>query len=147
MHHLNQLSLLALDIGEKRVGSAIFKNIGGSAHPHKTFRRGSGNAEKEIVDLVIDKNIETIVVGMPLSEDNSKNEQCLRVERFCRRLARRVKAKIVYFDEYGSSIEAKRRLNLNTEAKERQARQKGLIDSMSASIILEEFWKAETAEG
>jgi len=146
MNNLNQLTLLALDVGDKRIGSAIFKNSGGSAQPYRTFSRGGGNAEKKIVELVIDKNIEVIVVGLPLSDDGSKNEQCLRIENFCRRLERRVPAKIVYFDEYATSLEAKERLKLNSVEKERFARNKGLIDSMAASIILEDFWRAASKQ-
>ena len=134
--------ILALDIGDRRVGTALADSNGRHLHPHLTFDRLHGLAEKEIIKLVTEMEIRLIVVGLPLSENGQKNEQCSKVENFCRRLKRRIDAEIVYVDEYLSSVEAIELLRLNPK-RERIARRKGTIDAVSASIILRSYFTAK----
>jgi putative Holliday junction resolvase len=88
--------------------------------------------------LIKERNIELIVVGLPLNEDGSRNEQCSHVENFCRRLRKRVDIRLEFFDEYLSSMEAEEMIG-GSRAKLREAREQGLIDSMAAAIILKNY--------
>lgn len=130
--------ILALDIGDKRVGTALSDEHEKFAYPHQTFNRAKGQAEEQILALLKEKNIGTLVVGIPLGEHSEKNEQCLKVESFSRRIIRRYPVTLEFVDEYGSSLEAAERLGYSGR-KQRATRQKGIIDSVSASIILQSF--------
>src|SRR5690606_38737197 len=58
--------VLALDVGEKRVGTALYDPKGKIARPHETFLRAKGAAERAILALITELGVETVVVGNPL---------------------------------------------------------------------------------
>ncbi len=136
-------TILALDVGDSRVGTALGEQSSRHASPYKTFDRAKGVAEAAILKIVEERQIKTLVVGMPLSADGQRTQQCEKVENFCRRLQKRAVLEIHYVDEHLTTEEAKQRLRLNG-ASERQAREKGTLDSMSAAIILEEYFNTLT---
>ena len=130
--------ILGLDIGDKRVGTAL-SDVGESmATPYETFERGAGSAESKLLKLIADRSIQTVVVGMPLSESGERNDQCEKVEQFARRLERRAQISIKFVDEYGTSFEAEERLSqMGVSAK--RAKSERLVDSMAAAIILQQY--------
>lgn len=58
------MTILALDIGKKRVGMAVENQ--GIAFPLKVIIRA--NLVKELTRLIKEREIKTIVVGMPYGE-------------------------------------------------------------------------------
>ena len=105
--------ILSLDVGDRRVGTALSDNDEKFAYPHEGYERAGGRAEKEILHLIKDRQISVVVVGLPLGEHDERNEQCLKVEQFSRRIAKRAAVKLIFVDEYGSTEEAKERLLLS----------------------------------
>ncbi|MBN8549185.1 MAG: Holliday junction resolvase RuvX [Deltaproteobacteria bacterium] len=134
--------LLALDVGDKRVGIAMAGAGSSMATPHSTVERAAGRAEREILALIKQHKIERMVVGLPLSDDGQKNEQCLKVERFCRRLQKRVQVDIQFVDEYASSYEAEEKLR-SAGVSGRQLKKDGFLDAASAAVILQSFLDAQ----
>lgn len=128
---------LGLDVGDKRVGAALCDELEILASPFATFDRAQGRAEQEILKVATEKSLAGLVVGLPLSEDGSKNEQCLKVENFCRRLKRRLNLDIFFVDEYASSLEAEAKLSKRSRL--RGSKGRAAIDAASAAIILQEF--------
>lgn len=133
--------ILGLDIGDKRIGVAQATYGKLPVTPLKTLIRAQGRAEKALIELIEKYDIDQVVVGLPLSEDGTKNPQCERVEAFIKRLAKRVQISVHYVDEYLSSEEAKQRLNIPGNP-EKEIRKRGMIDALSASIILENYLKS-----
>lgn len=133
-------TILALDVGDSRVGTALGEEGSNHATPYLTFDRAKGHAESEILKIIKDRNIKTVVVGIPLTAGGQKTQQSEKVENFCRRLLKRAVLQIHYVDEHLTTEEAKQRLSLSGK-NEREARQKGVLDAVSASIILELFLK------
>lgn len=125
--------ILGIDVGTKRVGIAITDPDGRYALPHKTVLRAQGAAEAEILKLIASHRVHIVVVGLPLGRDGSKNDQCLKVQNFCRRLKKRVNVEIVYVDEHLSSEEAKEKLRSTG----RRSVASEEIDAVAASIILQ----------
>ena len=82
--------------------------------------------------------VQLIVVGVPRSDDDSISEQAENVKLFCKRLIRRVDVPLEFVDEYCSSAEAEERLR-SAGALTPAAREKGLVDSEAAAIILERW--------
>ena len=103
-----------------------------------TYARTGGVAEREILALIEKHSIRLLIVGLPLSDDGKKNEQCLRVENFCRRLKKRVEVAIEYVDEYASTYEAHEKLGLSGSSVQ-AARKSGRIDAASAALILQAY--------
>ena len=95
---------MGLDVGDKRVGVSISDPLLMLASPLGVFLRSE--AEQRILKLTEEHRISKIVVGLPLNDDGTENEQCLKVKAFCRRLGRRTPVEIAYIDEYGSTCES-----------------------------------------
>ena len=131
--------IIALDIGNKRVGLA-FSRDELTVERTCALKREGGKAEKEILRLLDSNPNSTLVAGLPLNADGSKSAQCDAIERFCRRLEKRADFKLVFVDEYGSSAEARQRLGL-PEQPSRKDRESGEIDAQAASILLQQFLK------
>ena len=68
--------IVALDVGDVRVGVALLDTKAGVPLPLAAWNRARGEAEKQIIDLCSERAIEHILVGLPLSDDNSENPQC-----------------------------------------------------------------------
>jgi len=131
--------ILGLDVGDKRVGIAIGESESKLATPYGAVDRAKGKAEIEILALCKERNISKIVAGLPLDYEGRLTEQALKIQSFCRRLSRRAPLEIVFVDETLTTESAKQRLEMSVK-KTRELRQKGVLDAVSASIILEVFF-------
>lgn len=138
--------ILGLDIGTKRVGTAISDGSELLATPQQSYERAQSRAEKEICALIEERGIKTVVVGMPYGEKGESTEQCKDVEKFCRRLARRTTAEIIFVDEYGSSVEAEGRLRGKKSAG-RALKDRGIVDAAAAAVILQEYLDSRKSRG
>lgn len=135
-------TIIALDVGDKKVGVAIAAEGSFIATPHATFDRVGGRAEKEILSLIARHKIERMIVGLPLSDTGEKNEQCSKVENFCRRLQKRVKIEIYFVDEYATSFDAEEKLRLSG-ASGKHLKKSGRLDAASAALILQAYLDTE----
>jgi len=138
MEDVLKKTILSLDVGEKRVGVALCPGGTLAIEPLRALKRGGGEAERVVLDLITTHKVDLLVAGLPLDARDQLTEQCENVERFCRRVQRRSGIEVEYVDEYLSSEEAKEYLGLSgREAREK--RSSGEIDSISAMIILRRF--------
>ena len=122
--------IIALDVGDKRVGIAVARPPSLIPTQLETVLRK--DAEKRILDLINKDKVETVVVGLPLSETDNFTDQAESIKRFATRLKKRAQVKIEFVDEYSSSEEAKERIRLVG----------GSIDAISAQVILERYLNA-----
>jgi len=139
----NKTSLLALDIGSKRVGVAICNRDRTQSViiPLRSFSRSNQEAERAIINLISEYHISTLIIGLPLNEDHTENAMCEQVRNFARRLMRRVNVnlQIEFVDEYGSTYEASERLR-------QFGKITGDIDAQAAVIILEEYLRLHNSD-
>jgi len=133
--------VMALDIGEKRIGVAV--NRGTScAFPHTVLlRKGKGDVAR-VLFLARELGVDTIVVGLPVRTDASLRREAESVLSFVEALRERFSGKVELFDERFSTREAERRL---IELETSRAKRKGLIDKISAALILEAYLARERA--
>ena len=74
---------LGIDFGEKRVGLALSDRSNLIASPYKTLQYISENdLISEIKKIVIDKEIEVFVLGLPLNMKGEDSDQTKKVRRF-----------------------------------------------------------------
>jgi len=121
----------AIDIGLKRIGLALcsYKNI---VFPQNAIiRKNRDQASSDLLSRLIFLNVDILVVGIPLG-GSSEEEMKRRIKHFIDLL--NFKGKIVYQDEYGSSIEAKEIMMGAIKQKK-----DGKIDSLAAKIILDRY--------
>lgn len=123
--------LLALDVGEKRVGLALADSNIRIAIPFGYFER-SNQIIQQITEVMLQHGIDTVVVGYPRNQSGEATKQTEAVEAFADELAKiELDADLVFQDESLTSVEAERRLG--------RVEDKGLIDAEAASIILQDY--------
>jgi len=131
------LTILALDLGERWVGVAVSDPSDFLASPFKTVEvTKAGSLIEEILQIVEEKGVEKIVVGLPISMAGSWNNQTKSVNDFIIALSAYTDVPIFPVDERLSTVEAERRL---IESGHRMARSKQRIDAVAATIILQAF--------
>lgn len=125
--------LLGIDLGTKNVGLAV--SSGMIATPLKVVSVRNNQAICEIIKTIKQERIRTVVLGWPLSEDDSNNPKSQESIAFARKLREYgVKCEIFLVDEYLSTEEAKERPNNKGEK---------FIDAVAAAVILERFISKE----
>lgn len=131
--------ILGLDYGDVRVGVAITDALGITAQGLKTI---SHNGNDKILLAELDKiiqeyDIETIVVGMPISMDGRMEERVDITKKFIHKLKCKFnKIKIETVDERLTTVQAHRTMNdLNIKP----GKKKGIVDTISAVYILEMY--------
>lgn len=131
------MRILALDIGEKRIGVAVSDPSGTVATPVKVLDTpqvlGDSQPLRRLVD---DYEAERVVIGLALSLDGTEGPQARRIRTLVGRLAAALPDDIVFVDERLSSAEAKRRM-AETGATERDMR--GSVDMVAASVLLQGY--------
>ncbi|MDO4823206.1 MAG: Holliday junction resolvase RuvX [Bacteroidales bacterium] len=129
--------ILAIDYGQKRTGIAV-------SDPLKLIAGGLTTVETptllDFLKSYMEKEeVEQIVVGHPIQTNGEDSENMKRITPFVNRLKKLYPTlPIVYFDERFTSVLAhKAMIESGISRKARQ--NKGLVDKISATIILEEF--------
>lgn len=138
------MRVLALDIGEKRIGIAISDAAGRVATPLSVMSSDDARDGRALKRIVDDYEIDTVVVGLPLSLDGTEGPQARRVRAQCDRLAQFLPMTMQFVDERLSSAEAKRRMR---EAGADERRQRGSVDMVAASIVLQAYLDANAPHG
>ena len=129
--------ILALDVGEARIGVAVSDPTGTLATPRGVIRRRSTAAAIEAVTrAVADAGAEEVVVGLPISLDGTLHAQARRVQAFAERLRARLRVPVTYWDERLSTVTAAEALRA---AGVRPERIRARIDAAAAAVILQEY--------
>jgi putative Holliday junction resolvase len=128
--------ILAIDYGEKRIGFALSDPLKIFAYPFKTIPNDK-NFHIELNKLVEEKNVEKIILGIP-SEENSRSSLIADKIRIFKKQIEQTGIEVILWDESYTSAIAKQRI-IETVTKKSKRRDKGLLDSNSAAIILQEY--------
>jgi putative Holliday junction resolvase len=116
------------------------------AIPRPALKRAAGKALDAVIQTLELEQIATLVVGLPLDSSGKETPQCEDVKNFVRRIERRAKVQVIYIDEYLSSVAAEERLTQNPSNRSRRmhkAKEDGLIDSIAASILLQQYFDSD----
>ena len=131
-------NILALDVGDRRVGVALADSQIKIAVPYGYLER-SDKIIQQITELMLDHDINILVVGYPRNQAGEATKQTESVEQFAKELAEvEIDADLVFQDESLSSVEAERRLG--------RVKDKGKIDAEAASIILQDYLEQNYAD-
>jgi len=133
------MRIIALDVGERRIGVALSDPTGTLATPLATIEQPSDDIRPtldEIVRLVQENEASEIVVGIPVLLSGREGSQARTTRDFVRRLAERTAVPIRRVDERLSSVQAERMLR---DSGAKPSREKGRIDAAAAAIILQSY--------
>lgn len=131
------MRLMALDIGERRLGVAV-SDSGILARPHSVLERKSRKEDfARLGRLITELKIERVIVGLPysLSDPERIGPQARRVKRYAEALAATLTIPFEYFDESYSTVDAQSYL-LASGSK------KTPLDAAAAAVILQNYLDA-----
>jgi putative Holliday junction resolvase len=131
------LRVLALDVGEKRIGVALGDPTGLLASPLTTISRTGESADvDEVLRLARQHEVSEIIVGLPLSMSGAVGPQAKLVSGFTDVLADRVDVPVKSVDERLSTVEAERLLR---ESGVKPSRDRARVDAAAAAVILQSY--------
>ena len=147
----NRVKIVAVDIGDKRVGVSVGDSRTGVAVPRGTFDV-SGNVVASVIDLVAKEGAELLVIGLPVSLNGSLGPQGSRIAEMAREIAKDVSVPVKTWDERLTTVEAERRLRCATPASSRRRRpsrqrpdRSQEVNALAATIILQGYLDGQSA--
>lgn len=131
------MKILALDLGEKRIGLAISDETQTVARGLAVYTRRSQQSDLEYLKNVVQREgVELIVVGLPVNMDGSHGPRAQEALTFHSQLRETLKLPVELFDERLTTVEAERVL---LEADLSRRKRKGIRDQLAAVLILQGF--------
>ena len=136
-----ELKLLALDVGDRRIGLAVNDGGGVLVIPsgHLVRTKLSQDIDR-VLEFARDRDAEGFVVGIPYSLDGGVGPGAKRVQGFVRALKRRTTLPVYSLDERFTSVEAEALLR---EAGRSPSRDKAAVDAAAAALILQRFLESQ----
>lgn len=129
--------IMGIDYGEKRIGIALSDPLFTFAYPFKTLLNDH-NLIKNLLEIVEEKNVTKIILGLPSVRFKSSKELAERVHLFKKEIEQVKKIEVIFWDEEFSSVLAQEKVN-ESVTKKSARRKKDLLDRHSAAIILQEY--------
>jgi putative Holliday junction resolvase len=131
------MPVLALDVGERRIGLA-------TSDPSETFSLPLGVIERqalrsdlaEIVRIAAERGADTIVIGDPVRLSGERGIAAEKIDRFCVALGRVFGGTLERVDERLTTAQATRTL---IAADVSRAKRKKVVDGLAAALILDTF--------
>ena len=137
--------ILALDIGEARIGVAVCDPGGIVCTPLAAITRKDTREDlAEVVETARREGVERIVAGLPLTMAGRRGTQAQTVLRFCSQLRDTSSLPVDTWDERLTTVEAEARLR---EAGVQPSRDRGRLDSAAAALVLETYLAARKHRG
>ena len=131
------MRILALDHGTKRIGIALSDELKMIATPLEFVpAEPFTDFVKRLKEIIREKEVELILIGMPRNMDGSYGPAALKVQEFIAVLKDLVAIPIKTWDERLTSAQAQRFL---IQGGVRRQERKEKVDKMAASILLQSY--------
>ncbi|MBD2022612.1 Holliday junction resolvase RuvX [Leptolyngbya sp. FACHB-36] len=131
------ISALGLDVGKRRIGVAGCDGTGLIATGLTTIERKSFESVlAQLRQLVAERRVQVLVVGLPYSMDGTLGFQARHVQKFANSMAAALHLPLEFVDERLTSFHAEQLLQAENIS---PSRNKGLIDRKAASLILQQW--------
>lgn len=129
--------ILAIDYGKKRCGIAATDDLQIIASGLETIE--TAKILEFLKKYVVDNSVETIVIGLPTDLRGNLSEIETEIQELIQKLGNEFpNIKIVRFDERFTSKMASFYISQSGKNK-KQRQEKGLIDKVSATLILQDY--------
>jgi putative Holliday junction resolvase len=132
---------LGIDHGDARIGIAATDDFGILAHPVETIDRAKAEPLARISELVSQRKIKTLVLGLPVRMDGSEGTSAEKVRAFAEKLRQQLPdLPLILVDETLTTSTAATKLR---EAGRNAKQQKSIIDQAAAVEILNVWMEEE----
>ena len=131
-----QPKLIALDLGERRIGLAV-SGPGGMVLPAgHLFRTKLAEDVQQVIEVATERQAQGIVVGIPFTLQGETGTAARLSRGFIRALRKETNLEIYEMDERFTSVEAE---GLLRESGVEPSRNRGTVDETAAVLILQRF--------
>lgn len=129
--------ILALDLGERRIGVAVSDISRAVAQPVTVITRTTPESDLESIAVLLrEYEVGEILVGYPRPLRGDVGPQAKQVDRFAARLRQAFGIIVRRWDERLSTVEAQRYLR---EAAVGRTKRRQLVDKVAATLILQSY--------
>ena len=126
-------SILSLDVGCKRIGLAYCDSLFITVNILPAVKREKNNSELKTIKNYIKKhNLTGFIVGLPLDDQGKMTSQAFDCKTYGELLFNELKLPFSFVNEHSSTWESTNRFGVKKD-------KSGLIDSLSAKVILEQW--------
>ena len=131
------MRILAIDLGEKRIGLAISDALGITAQGLPTIQvKNEQEICPKIMETINERNVTQLVFGLPKNMNGTLGPQAKKVEECAQKLKQLSSLPVDFEDERLSTVRAEQVL---LEADTSRAKRKKVIDKLAAVIILQSY--------
>jgi len=131
------MRILSVDYGLARIGLALSDPTRFLAQALSVLKRKSDEAAAtEIAAIVREREVDCVVVGLPLNMNGSTGERALQCRAFADLLRERAGVEVVMYDERLTTVAAERIL---IEADVRRKNRRQVIDAVAATLLLQSY--------
>ncbi len=131
------MRILALDHGTKRIGIAVSDELGVIAQPLEFIAAEPfGAFLTRLREIIKEKQVEMLLVGMPRNMDGSYGPAALKVQTFVAVLKETLAIPLRTWDERLTSTQANRFL---IQANVRREKRREKVDKTAAAILLQSY--------
>jgi len=133
--------VVALDLGQKRVGVAVSDPLAISITRLPALPRSNWKQLlKDVVHLIQRFDAKTVVIGLPLRLNGSTGDAAIAATQTAEKFARSLELRVYLQDERLSSVAAEENLR---DAGHKPSEIGEMVDSESAAIILRDFLRED----
>ncbi len=144
------MTVLGVDLGEKRIGLAISDPEERIALPAGAIQaKGREKDLAALCALARERDVGSVVVGLPIHMSGREGPEAKRARSFAEALAQRSGLPVSTLDERWTSIAAERALAEEATSARRRKRQRkeGTVDALAATLLLRTWLEREQPEG
>ncbi|WP_455063277.1 Holliday junction resolvase RuvX [Prevotella sp.] len=134
--------ILAIDYGKKRTGLAVTDPLRIIANGLATIP--TSDIFDYLTQYVAKESVDQLVIGKPIQPNGQPSENLARVENFVNRWRKlHPEMPIDYYDERFTSVIAHQAMIAGGVKKKTRRGDKGLVDEISATIILQDYMRSK----
>ena len=134
--------ILAIDYGKKRTGLAVTDPLRIIANGLATIP--TSDIFDYLTQYVAKESVDQLVIGKPIQPNGQPSENLARVENFVNRWRKlHPEMPIDYYDERFTSVIAHQAMIAGGVKKKTRREDKGLVDEISATIILPDYMRSK----
>ncbi|MBR1707933.1 MAG: Holliday junction resolvase RuvX [Clostridia bacterium] len=135
--------IIALDIGDRRIGIAVSDPLGLTAQPVETYTRVGYKPDVRHIRSIADQyQTNRILSGLPRNMDGSEGFQAEKVREFTDQLEQ-AGFEVTFYDERMTTMQAE---SILIEGNVRRDKRKQNIDKVAATYILQSYLDSEAAK-
>lgn len=134
-----EMRIMALDVGDVRIGIALSDPLKITAQGLETLTRTNNKKDYQYIwQLIEDKEVSELVVGLPKNMNGTIGPQGEKVKTFVEELLKYKDAdlKVIYVDERLTTVTAEKTLIAGDVSRKKR---KQVVDKLAATVILQSY--------